>query len=49
MTNDRVNEEPIDAVILWVDGNDEKHKEKILPYLKDKVCYDDITYYKTNS
>ena len=26
----------IDAVILWVDGNDEKHKEKMLPYLPDK-------------
>ncbi|MBT8393379.1 MAG: Stealth CR1 domain-containing protein [Bacteroidia bacterium] len=25
----------IDAVILWVDGNDEKHKKKMLPYLKD--------------
>lgn len=27
---------PIDAVILWVDGNDEKHKEKMLPYIVDK-------------
>ena len=26
----------IDAVILWVDGNDEKHHEKMLPYLTDK-------------
>jgi hypothetical protein len=26
---------PIDAVILWVDGNDEKHQEKIRPYVKD--------------
>jgi hypothetical protein len=25
----------IDAVILWVDGNDEKHKAKLLSYLKD--------------
>ncbi len=35
MTKDYVKEKPIDAVILWVDGNDEKHKEKIIPYLKD--------------
>lgn len=27
---------PIDAVILWVDGNDEKHRSKMLPYLEDK-------------
>ena len=27
---------PIDAVILWVDGNDDAHKAKMLPYLKDK-------------
>jgi len=26
----------IDAVILWVDGNDEKHRSKMLPYLEDK-------------
>ncbi len=26
----------IDAVILWVDGNDPLHKAKILPYLEDK-------------
>ncbi|SCX89540.1 Stealth protein CR1, conserved region 1 [Nonlabens sp. Hel1_33_55] len=24
----------IDAVILWVDGNDEKHRQKMLPYLE---------------
>ena len=28
---------PIDAVILWVDGNDENHKAKMLPYLEDKT------------
>lgn len=27
---------PIDAVIPWVDGNDEKHYSKMLPYLEDK-------------
>ena len=27
---------PIDAVILWVDGNDEKHRAKMLPYLENK-------------
>ncbi len=35
MTKDNHKEHPIDAVILWVDGNDEKHKEKIRPYVKD--------------
>ena len=30
-----VKKRPIDAVILWVDGNDEKHRKKILPYIKD--------------
>ena len=29
----------IDAVILWVDGNDPKHQEKMLPYLKDKSTF----------
>lgn len=29
-------EKRIDAVILWVDGNDEEHREKILPYVDDK-------------
>lgn len=37
MTNNNLNEHPIDAVILWVDGNDEKHKAKIQPFVKDKV------------
>ena len=27
---------PIDAVIAWVDGGDENHQKKILPYLRDK-------------
>ncbi|WP_158848882.1 Stealth CR1 domain-containing protein [Algibacter sp. L1A34] len=35
MTENSFNDAPIDAVILWVDGNDENHKEKILPYLED--------------
>jgi hypothetical protein len=29
-------EHSIDAVILWVDGNDEKHQLKMLPYLENK-------------
>ena len=37
MTKARIKNHPIDAVILWVDGNDEKHKEKILPFLENKV------------
>lgn len=27
---------PIDAVVLWVDGNDENHQKKMLPYLENK-------------
>ncbi|AOZ98132.1 Stealth CR1 domain-containing protein [Flavobacterium commune] len=34
--NNSKDQQPIDAVILWVDGGDERHKEKILPYLTDK-------------
>jgi len=34
INEDHKDTDPIDAVILWVDGNDEKHKEKILPYIK---------------
>ncbi len=37
MTKDSVKQKPIDAVILWVDGNDEKHKAKMLPYVEDKT------------
>ena len=36
MTVDSVQQKPIDAVILWVDGNDEKHRAKMLPYLENK-------------
>lgn len=36
MTNNNDIKQPIDAVILWVDGNDEKHHNKILSYLEDK-------------
>ncbi len=35
MTENNYKEHPIDAVILCIDGNDEKHKEKIRPYVKD--------------
>ncbi|QRM91005.1 hypothetical protein FG167_10745 [Lacinutrix sp. WUR7] len=35
MIEENKNTGPIDVVILWVDGNDEKHKEKIRPYIKD--------------
>ena len=35
--NENLKEEhPIDAVVLWVDGSDEKHLLKILPYLENK-------------
>ena len=33
MINNSDKQTPIDAVILWVDGDDEKHQEKILPYV----------------
>ena len=35
MPKKNVTETPIDAVILWVDGDDQKHQEKILPYIKN--------------
>jgi hypothetical protein len=28
---------PIDAVILWVDGNDPLHRQKMLPYISEKT------------
>lgn len=31
-----VSKYPIDAVITWVDGGDENHQKKMLPYLIDK-------------
>ena len=34
MTKKNLDDIIIDAVILWVDGNDEKHKAKMLPYIK---------------
>lgn len=34
MTKKKLDDIIIDAVILWVDGNDEKHKAKMLPYIK---------------
>lgn len=34
MTKDNINDIEIDAVILWVDGNDKKHQAKMLPYLE---------------
>ncbi|MBC3847246.1 Stealth CR1 domain-containing protein [Winogradskyella echinorum] len=35
MTKEEFNIVKIDAVILWVDGNDEAYKSKISPYLKE--------------
>ena len=37
MTLKDTKETPIDAVILWVDGNDEIYKEKMLPYIENKA------------
>lgn len=36
MTVEKVKEIKIDAVVLWVDGNDDEYKSKILPYLKER-------------
>ena len=36
MTNNNAATQPIDAVILWVDGSDEKHQSKMSLYLEDK-------------
>lgn len=35
MTKTNQTQHPIDAVILWVDGNDKNYQEKIIPYLKN--------------
>lgn len=35
-TQNHATQAPIDAVILWVDGSDRQHQNKILPYLEDK-------------
>lgn len=37
MNKQSSTEHPIDAVILWVDGDDEKHQAKLLPFLEDKT------------
>ncbi|MFK5878678.1 MAG: stealth family protein [Flavobacteriaceae bacterium] len=34
MVDNSTSDFPIDAVILWVDGDDKKHRQKMLPYLK---------------
>jgi len=35
MASKGISQHPIDAVILWVDGNDLPHQEKMLPYLEN--------------
>jgi len=37
MTKIGTKQQTIDAVILWVDGDDEKHRAKMLPYLENKA------------
>ncbi|MBL4604300.1 MAG: Stealth CR1 domain-containing protein [Flavobacteriaceae bacterium] len=37
---------PIDAVITWVDGEDDSHQKKILPYLEDKNGLKNIAFSK---
>ena len=39
MIKKNTEEQIIDAVILWVDGSDEKHQEKMLPYVEDKSLF----------
>lgn len=34
----------IDAVILWVDGNDPRHREKTLPYLDNKKAINETKF-----
>tara|TARA_B100001996_G_scaffold74915_1_gene55317 strand:- start:1213 stop:2154 length:942 start_codon:yes stop_codon:yes gene_type:complete len=34
--NSNQNQKPIDAVILWVDGNDKNHQLKMAPFLENK-------------
>jgi hypothetical protein len=36
MTKDKTKTHNIDAVILWVNGNDDKHKIKISKYVDNK-------------
>ena len=36
MKENNIYSKPIDAVISWVDGNDEKHQNKMLPFLENK-------------
>ena len=36
MSKNNVTQHPIDAVILWVDGNDEQHRQKVLTFLENK-------------
>ena len=36
MTEDKVKTHSIDAVILWVNGNEDKHIDKISKYVKNK-------------
>ena len=36
MTEDKVKTHSIDAVILWVNGNEDKHIEKISKYVENK-------------
>lgn len=35
------NDFPIDALITWVDGNDENHQKKMLPFLSNKNSIND--------
>ncbi|MFB1028023.1 MAG: Stealth CR1 domain-containing protein [Flavobacteriaceae bacterium] len=36
MKKDKANTLPIDAVILWVNGNEDKHRNKISKYVENK-------------
>ena len=36
MTEDKVKTHSIDAVILWVNGNEDKHIDKISKYVENK-------------
>jgi hypothetical protein len=44
MINNKKIEHAIDAVILWVDGKDEMHCKKMLPYIDEKQSKNDASF-----
>lgn len=44
METSKYKQYPIDAVILWVDGNDDAHKQKMSLFLEDKNRMKDVKF-----